>query len=295
MDSNKYTIGVVTYHARFEKFFKPLIEKLVRIFPDREIVTVLNGHPNQTLQLKYLDEASKFLSRFENIRYIAHTDHQSLSRCWNQIVILANTEDILILNDDTNVSELFRSELEPHVGENLLTTINQSWSHFILRKEIVRQVGWFDERYLGVGYEDGDYAYRMTMSGIKLSDLHCDGVRNFVAKNLNPGWQNISNTSNGNKYAEINREFFDKKWQTPVNSEDEKTFKYHSDFGGGKYPFSPVPGMETPLFYDLDILESEMSLIHKKALSPSRLKLGVERVYFIGGRRLARFFRLFLR
>lgn len=286
-----YIIGVVTYHARFEQYFKPLIKKLERIFPETEIVAVLNGHPDQTLQLKYLKEATGFLRRFKNVKYIAHTDHQSLSRCWNQVVILANTENILILNDDTNVSELFRFEFEPHVGKNLVTTINQSWSHFLIQKNAIRKVGWFDERFLGVGHEDGDYAYRMTMANVKLANLECNGVRNFVAKNTNPGWQAISKTSSGNKYAEINREFFYKKWRTPVNSEAGQHFDYISDFGGGQFPFSANPGMETPSFYDLTVLESENSQRTGKLAHHSHVKMMLEKLYFTTGRRLARFLR----
>jgi|SRR3989344_1006889 len=286
--TSPYTIGVVTYHARFDQYFKPLIEKLVRIFPDREIVAVLNGHPDQTLQLKYLSEATKFLSRFDTVRYIAHTDHQSLSRCWNQIVILANTEDILILNDDTNVSELFRSEFEPEIGKALLTTINKSWSHFILNKEVVKKVGWFDERFLGVGHEDADYAYRMAISGISLSNIECVGVRNFVAENPNAGWQNISKTGTGNKYAEVNHEFFNRKWQTSDNSPHQSSFSYVSDFGGGKSTFSPIAGTETPVFYNLEVLKNNEAPQIKKAPTISRKRLLIQILYFRLGRRLAR-------
>lgn len=291
MSDLAYTIGVVTYHARFDQYFKPLIERLARIFPDVAVVAILNGHPDQTLQLKYLKEATDFLRRFNNVKYIAHTDHQSLSRCWNQVVILSNTENILILNDDTNVSELFRSEFEPHVGENLVTTINRSWSHFLINKDAIRKVGWFDERFLGVGHEDGDYAYRMTMAGIKLSNLACDGVRNFVAKNTDPGWQAISKTSSGNKYAEVNREFFYKKWRTPVNSEPGQHFDHISDFGGGQFPFSANPGMETPSFYDLAILTSKNNKRTRVSSRHSFVKMTIEKLYFMAGRRLARMLR----
>lgn len=291
MNSKPYTIGIVTYHARFEQYFKPLVEKLARIFPDTNIVAILNGHPDQTLQLKYLKEATGFLSGFNRIKYLAHTDHQSLSRCWNQSVILSETEDILILNDDTSVSALFRSEFEPHVGENLVTTINQSWSHFLFNKEAIRKVGWFDERFLGIGYEDGDYAYRLAMAGIKLSNLECEGVRNFVAKNTNPGWQAISKTTSGNKYAEINQEFFYKKWQTPMNCPEDTVFDHTSDFGGGEFPFSLSPQMETPMFYDLSILKSSDTLRVASVRPVSSFRLKCEKLYFTMGRKLTRLLR----
>lgn len=112
MKSSKYSIGVVTYHARFEEYLKPLINNLARIFPDREILCVLNGHPDQTLQIKYLNEATDFLSQFPNVRYLAQATFQPLTKSWNQLISLSRTEKIAILSDDVYVGDVFREELE---------------------------------------------------------------------------------------------------------------------------------------------------------------------------------------
>ena len=136
-----YSIGVVTYHARFEKYFMPLIEKLAAVFPDKEILCVVNGHPDRTLQINYLNSVTAFMSKFSNVRYLTYDLNQSLSKCWNQLIILSQTEKIIVMNDDTQVTDLFREEFEKKTLALPFSTINFSWSHFLISKEIVKKLG----------------------------------------------------------------------------------------------------------------------------------------------------------
>lgn len=288
--TQNYSIGVVTYHARFEEYFKPLIKKLTRIFPDKEILCVLNGHPDQTLQMRYLREAVRFLGPIQNVRYITHIANQSLSKCWNELIILASFDNVLILNDDTQVSSLFRSELEPYIGTQHLLNINRSWSHFLIKKETVRRIGWFEERLPGVGFEDSDYAYRLAMAGINIDNLYADGIRNFTAKNERPGWEKDSPTIE-KKYTGANRDFFDRKWRTKENSPTLDFFSHMSDFGGGETPFTPIAGMETPPFYDLDLLESTRSVSPQKPLTLPTVTIVFAKLYFKTARKILRLWR----
>lgn len=290
--TQNYSIGVVTYHARFEDYFKPLVRKLAKVFPDKEIICVLNGHPDQTLQMLYLREAVHFLSTIPKVRYITHIDNQSLSKCWNELILLASFDNVLILNDDTQVSDLFRSELEPYIGKQYLLNINRSWSHFLIRKETVRRIGWFEERLPGVGFEDSDYAYRLAMAGIPIDNLSADGIRNYAAKNERPGWENTSPTII-KKYTGANREFFDRKWRTKENSPTLDYFSHISDFGGGETPFTPIAGMETPLFYDLDLLESTHSFLPLKTTQLPMINIILARLYFKTARKALRLWRRF--
>src|SRR3954468_3312841 len=139
------SIGIVTYHARFESYFVPLIKDLTRIFPESEILVVLNGHPDRTLQMNYLKKATAFLSKYPNIRYLSYEQHQSLCKGFNQIMILSSAEKVLMLNDDTHVTELFRQEFEEKVFDKPFAVINKSWSHHLISKEIIKKVGWYEE------------------------------------------------------------------------------------------------------------------------------------------------------
>lgn len=285
MDTSQYSIGIVTYHARFETYFKPLIKRLVHIFPDKEIICVLNGHPDRTLQMQYLDKATRFLALYPTVRYLTYDTHQSLAKCWNQVMILSSSPKTLLLNDDTQVSELFRTELENTISTKEIFTINNSWSHFVISKNTVKTVGWFDERLLGLGYEDGDYSYRMAMQNVEMQNVDCTGIRNYVAEQSNPSWTAVSTTDNTGRYSTVNREFFYQKWQTPENSPTTTHFAHKCIFNYVQSEFTPVTGMETPTFYDFSLLENtpeQHSSVIKYTSSPA--KLLVQKIYYRGGR-----------
>lgn len=254
-DKSNYTIGVVTYHARFEEYLKPLIISLARIFPDREILVVINGHPDLTLQIKYLNKITEFLSQFSNIRYLAQANFQPLTRSWNQLIILSRTENIAIISDDISVSEVFREELENVINKHdTLFLINRTWCHFVTNKKTVQKVGWFEERFPGIGWEDNDYMFRMKMAGIPCPSEKVLGILNLSTDNdNNPGWENPEGRKM--KYTSANEDYFQSKWWT--EKYDGEGPKYTHDSEGPYGRFSIKPGMETPLFYDLDVLESE--------------------------------------
>lgn len=291
MNQKQYSIGVVTYHARFENYFKPLIKQLVQIFPDKEIICVINGHPDRSLQISYLKKAVDFLKQFSNVRYLTYDTNQSLSKCWNQVIILSPTEKVLILNDDTQISELFRIELDNSIDSKEIFTINRSWSHYVISKTTIKKVGWFDERFPGIGQEDGDFAYRMSMLEVDLGNINFTGIRNFVAEQENPSWSEISPVSKSSRYTDINKDFFNKKWLTPFNSPHLSEFTSSCVFNGVKTIFTPVPGMETPVFYDFSVLENEKNLNTKYTFSTQSLLIFLQKIYFTVGRAVARLLR----
>jgi len=239
---NNYSIGVVTYVARYEKYFIPLIKQLNSVFPDKEIICAINGHPDSSLQIKYLKNITAFLKQFPNVKYITYEKHQSLAKCLNWLILMSFSPAILILNDDIKVNLLFRKDFEKVFAENQdFFVINNSWSHFLISKNTIREVGWFEERLLGTGDEDGDYMIRMAEKGKKISKVLCRGIINYVAKQENPGWKNICDVAQG-KYSSINKEFMAKKWSSDY-------------FKKGKAVLTE--GMETPLFYDFSCLDNK--------------------------------------
>jgi len=280
---NEYSIGVVTYHARFEKYFIPLIEKLTSVFPDKEILCVINGHPDRTLQINYLNKVTAFLSKFKNVRYLTYDQHQSLSKCWNQLMILSGTEKVLVMNDDTQVTDLFRQEFEEKVIDKNFSTINTSWSHFLVSKEIIKKVGWFDERLLGVGHEDIDFGLRMGIANIPITNSICLGINNFVVDQENPGWKNISQKSSDNKYSLTNLEFFNKKWIIQSsNTANNNDFKYTTIWGNSTYHFSPTSIEPTPMFYDYSCLETKKTAKNNYPIYiGNKFKLGLEKIFFV--------------
>ncbi|MBW1800194.1 MAG: hypothetical protein JRJ85_05625 [Deltaproteobacteria bacterium] len=261
------SIGIVTYLGRFDEHFKPLIRRLSFLFPDYDINVFINGHYDIDRQCKYLGEVTTFLSKYPCIRYVTNVEHQALTRGWNWLVIMAKHEYVLILNDDISLRPVFRYQLE-HISEPPgVFTINGSWSHFVISKSIIRRIGWFDERFLGVGDEDGDYLFRLTIENIPICNKHMIGLYNLNAKQNNPGWKNFSSAVD-DKYAQYNRDFFMKKWYHSAFEEVPENGSFVLEYFGEKYRIAPKKSNEEmPQFYPLSVLDSTLEDSQKSILS----------------------------
>ena len=167
---------------------------------------------------------------------------------------------ILMLNDDLMIDPYFRFDFERNLNKkNDFFVINNSWSHFLISKEVVKNVGWFEERLLGIGWEDGDFMLRMVENNITPTSLKCLGIKNFVAPATNAGFSSISNFIG--KYSEINKNFFHEKWHFNHSDKEigyESFIKYKINFLWNNQELSGEikDGMCTPIFYPFELLET---------------------------------------
>ncbi len=248
MDGEKesviFSIGIVTYIDRYNKFFKPLINQLTTIYPNTEILIAVNGYYDLDRQAKYLTKIKLFLSSHKNIKIIDFEQAQSLSKLWNLLIINSSNRKTLILNDDVKLLPSICKKLSYIMLLNSpIVLINRSWSHFIIEKSIIEKNGWFDERFPGVGNEDEDYECRLVFNGIYPKSIHVNAVKNIVfqTKDFSYG----SNTEIVNKkYVKENQLFFNTKWE--ISDIPQDGFKYVEIM----HRFvKPKSGMSTPNFY----------------------------------------------
>ena len=242
--NSRYSIAVTTYVNRYETFFKNLINKLVRLFPDTQIIVAVNVYYDREKQLQYLDQVNNFAAQFGNVKLVTWVEPQSLSKLWNQLIIHSLTDKVFILNDDIHIAPSFRKNIERSgILGHPFGLINRSFSHFLISKDILKEIGWFDERFPTLGYEDWDYEARLTIHGHPITSIKISGVRNIVFKTTD-----FSYGSNMKiilkKYLASNQEFFEKKWE--ISPEPKPGFVWVDPFQGyGKVR----EGMETPDFY----------------------------------------------
>ncbi|MCL4338838.1 hypothetical protein M1271_04055 [Patescibacteria group bacterium] len=275
-----YSIGVVTFLDRYEETFKKLAIDLARYFPDVEKNVILNGFPDKNRQLKYLKEATGFLSGLGFNHVLTFETHQSLARGWNLLVILSSKSKVLILNDDCLMGPGFRKEFETQKGNRDWIFINESYSHFMTSKNVVRKVGWFDERFKGIGHEDGDFSRRCALAGYPYDvGIDCPTLKNLKVESREVSYLETDNNNkkgflgkvrnylnreksgrSGN-YSTYNEYFFRKKWKHADRPLPGYTLipirhlkKYRGIKPGAGAYCKLAPGMETPLFYPLDIL-----------------------------------------
>lgn len=289
-----YSIGIVTYHARFEKYFVPLVKKINEFFPNIEIICIANGHPEEEIQIKYLKKFTSFLKTINNSRYLTYEKNQSLAKCWNQIIIQSDIEGCLLLNDDTQITELFKIEFENKIiRKNLnFSIINETWSHFFITKKIIDEVGWFDENLLGIGQEDTDYMFRMSLKNMHITNTECLGIENYIAPAENPSWKEISTIVDG-KYSTINKDYIKEKYYTEDFNPEIKKFNHFVEWKNSKIHFSIKKNIEIKKYPNLFLESINRNLQTDNGIS-NNLKFIYDKSYY-KARKVLKKFKVFLK
>ncbi|HXH99783.1 MAG TPA: hypothetical protein VNI52_05920 [Sphingobacteriaceae bacterium] len=241
--NKNYSIGIVTYFDRYGRFFKPLITRLVSLFPDTEIVIAINGYHNKQVQAKYLEQIGAFLAQFPNVKIVQFNEPQSLSKLWNLLMVNSLADKTFIFNDDIQIGPQFREDLnQSGIMDEEVALINESWSHYLISKNTVKKIGWFDERFPAVGNEDEDYECRLVLNGIYVKNFKIRSLKNIVFKTQNFSWKNTEVVNS--KYVRANQVFFNSKWDVKEDAENGYTYVRILN----KYVCLKA-GMETPEFY----------------------------------------------
>ena len=218
----KFTIGIVTYIERFDKWFKPLLTKIKDQRPDVEVIVCINGEHNKDFDEEYRKEMLVFLSKFSNVYPMFFTSHRSLSKLWNNLLI-NSTNDILVrLDDDLTITNTnFWTQIVEALKINNYRSfkINGSWSHTVLNRMEVAEVGWFDERFLGIGEEDGDFEWRYGNTfGREFANVHGFSIHNHWDEvDYDKCLVNMKKTDG--KRSSFNKEFVRQKYAVTEHGE----------------------------------------------------------------------------
>ena len=200
-----YTIAITTFSKRYSLLVN-LIQQIRNFNKKTKIILMVNGEKDGDFDNKYRSMILKLCSGFENIYPNFFLETRGVAKLWNSAIIVSATENLLILNDDLDLKtpDLF-SAVESHLESkdfSGLTKINNSFSHFIINKTIIDSVGYFDERLIGFGEEDGDITYRFIKNKITINNIFVAGLINIIS---NVRHDHIE--SGVGKYSKFNRDF----------------------------------------------------------------------------------------
>lgn len=232
---NKISVGLVTFKERRE-LIKELLPKIRQIVPEEnDILLVVNGNFEENMPDDYRIEMLDLVKSLKNVYPIFCTDYMGLSKLWNTIVLFSKTEYNLILTDDLVIenSNMF-SEVMHYIQttNEEFFTINNGFSHFVLTKTILHKLGYFDERLLAHGEEDGDIVHRyIKMYDRNMPTLHIKNFYNGAAYHLR-----MKNTEN----------HIDNK---PTVNREIASIKYKED-PNGIYGMNPTPISQTGILED---------------------------------------------
>lgn len=152
-----YTVSVVTYAKRFDEWLKPLLKEIHTQRPNVEVILSVNGERNHFDQV-YRRKMLELVAEYPNVYPIFYPRFRSLSRIWNLAVQASPAENTLLLSDDISIEKGFFDEYEKVTLPSF--SINLSFSAVSINKQELIDANWFEERYLGIGWEDGEFMER---------------------------------------------------------------------------------------------------------------------------------------
>jgi hypothetical protein len=208
-------IGITTYIDRYDLFFKPLYKQVRQLFPEVRLRVVVNGFYKESEQQQYLKriESELCTSLGENVTFVLHDRPKGLTRLWNEILSQNQTEFALLLNDDLEVLPWFRRWLEVASWKSShVTLLDGIWSHFVISTKSLNDIGWFDEEFQGIGFEDMDYTARCLASDVEITHVRCPYVQHRDHKPERTSFDDVSSRA-WDWYSGVNQDHFFKKWR----------------------------------------------------------------------------------
>lgn len=200
-----------------------------------EIIVVDNASTDGTRE--WLDQLCHDMDRTQDTLVCIFNDtNKGVAPAWNQGASAAHADNIAIINNDIIVSkgwirsvlwamETFRLDLASpfaatgkldydfekrattFVGRNL----TQIWHDydfcaFVMKKDLYRRLGPFDEKFIVGGYEDTDYVWRMKKEKLAYGVTGAAFIHHFGSSTLGEF------KKRGDEHAAHNRDYFMIKW-----------------------------------------------------------------------------------
>lgn len=210
------SIGITTFEHRFDRYFVPLLQR-IREYAENEIIVAVNGEHERGFGEAYRRGVLECIAGHRNTYPIVFPCFRGLSKLWNSIIVHASHDHILMLNDDVMIErpgflDDVCSALRGNQGRTFL--INRSWSHFVVSRTEIDELGYFDERLLGIGEEDGDLTWRyIRRYGEGIRSVRLKGFVNYAEDTVRTYEPVNIRTHSGTKYSLFNRKFmFEEKY-----------------------------------------------------------------------------------
>lgn len=203
-----YSIVITTFDKRFDAYLVPLVKSIKQQRPEIEIIVTANGPCRSKFVEDYRVRLLAFLATQSNCFPTVFPTFQSLAKMWSRGILTASQEQVLVLNDDLIVQSSagggFFDQLESVLSSSGGTfKINGSFSHYMIAKGDLIDVGFFDERLLGLGEEDGDFFWRYHQKfGKEIASLDIGGIENVCSDLADDGYVKGIRTA-----AKFNRDF----------------------------------------------------------------------------------------
>lgn len=176
-------------------------------------------------QKNLLKPLEKFFEIDWNLRIVRHPKpYDSYSELVNDSIISSKYEHIVMLN--ARVIPNYREVIDiiSMLETGYAAVCKYSVAYMGVTKELFRKIGWWDERYIGGGYEDDDFYMRLRLADLAVYDSH-EAIYDYT-------WKQYHGVEGGDKCSLSEPHFF-KKWKFT----EKKIFKMLKEEDYKKYEF----------------------------------------------------------
>jgi GT2 family glycosyltransferase len=97
----------------------------------------------------------------EPVRYFDGTGYPSFSKLVNSCVASADTETVILMSDKVMPGNADVTRLLELLDQGYATVAFYRLAFFGFKKQLLRNIGMFDERFVGGGFEDDDFYLRL--------------------------------------------------------------------------------------------------------------------------------------
>jgi predicted glycosyltransferase involved in capsule biosynthesis len=165
---------------------------------------MVNGPHNAPFDQVFRQKLLSHLAGYSEIYPTVFPNFQSLAKLWNRGILTASNDTSLVLNDDLQIHDHFFDSFESELQNRSSSfRINESFSHYLINKAELIKVGFFDERLLGIGEEDGDFSWRYFECYQKeIPSVSISGIVNIQSSIADPGYTKGIRTA-----SKFNRDF----------------------------------------------------------------------------------------
>jgi hypothetical protein len=210
--SPEFKIVITTFSKRFFTDCLPLIKELRESGVTQEIIVGINGDFNSCFDVEHRRKFLFELAMYNGVSPVCFSTFRGLSVVWNRSIISGDSEITVVLNDDLIVN---RRSVLPTLNilaqgafDSGICLLNMSWSHFAISSSVLSEIGYFDERLLGIGEEDTDMTIRFeSFYGFTPPTISADGFIHDSSDEFDPHVK-----PGKGKYSLFNWVFIEKKY-----------------------------------------------------------------------------------
>jgi hypothetical protein len=179
-------------------------------------------------QINLLKPLEQIFKVHWNLRIERHPDtYDSFSEMINDDIISSPTEIVVFINDRCHPKPYEVLQMLEMLENGFAVSAKYSVAFMAMSKEVIRKIGWWDERYYGGGYDDDDFVLRLRMANLSYYES--------LEGQYDMSWKTPLQPIDGRR-LEKSEPFFQSKWQV-TNDEikrvitEESYEKYEGKLG----------------------------------------------------------------